>query len=300
MPKRPSKGAQLQTLPSIDLPQLSFNLKAQDQFSTGLGVQFAHFAAMPSPIGMQDRGDYRRSGAIDNISSNGMLYRKVGCFTATLIGNSSTKNWSFGSTADDATARIVMPRFYDLGLEAAKGDRIRLATGDRLYLADPDADVYVVTYQKMEYNPTQYDRPQFPICKVQMLVDTNGIEYTQGKDFNITSDGNIAWVPGENNPGLNSETGKGNVYAIRYTYRAFWYISQLPNEIRITNITENGVRKPERMPYHAILLREYVYQNQLNAGLPAANPENQTNRTVSEPEQFAPDIQEIIVNASNK
>jgi hypothetical protein len=39
-------------------------------------------------------------------------------------------------------------------------------------------------------------------------------------------------------------------------------VVSLPKEVRITNVTEGGVRVPERMPEHAIIVREYVFHNQ--------------------------------------
>jgi len=297
MPKRKARGLQLDTLPPDRMFESSFNLTAQDEFVTGLGVQFVHYAAMPSPIGLQDRGEYRRSGSVDTISSNGMLYKKVGCFTATLVGNGTGKNFSISATQDDSTARLIMPRFYDKNGEAAEGGVIRPTVGDRLYLADKDADTFVSTYQRMEYNPEQIDRAQFPIYEVDCLVDSRNIEYTHGVDFTIDSDGNIVWSP-KNNPGLDPVTGKGRVYSIRYKYRAFWYISRLLNELRITNVTKNDTRTPTRMPYHLQIQREYVYTNQNNGSLPAQVVDTTTERTVSEPTDNIPEIKEIKVNAS--
>lgn len=298
MPKRKPKGAQLETLPQSEMFQASFNLRAQDDFVTGLGVQFDHYVAIPSPAGLQDRGDYRRSAALDTISSNGMVYKKAGQFTATLVGNSMGKNWSISAVQDDSTARLIMPRFYDKGEEASQGDVIRPTVGDRLYLSDKDADVFVSTYQRMEYMPNQVDRATFPIVRVDYLVDSRGIEYLPNKDFKLDQNGNIVWGA-KKNPGIDPQTGKGRTYSIRYIYRAFWYVSALVNEVRITNTTEDGFRKPTRMPYHIQIQREYVYQNQNNGNLPVANPENITNRTVSEPSETIPENVEIKVNASD-
>ena len=45
--------------------QESFDLPRLDNFVTGLGVEFFHYKAMPSPIGKNDRGDFRRSDGVD-------------------------------------------------------------------------------------------------------------------------------------------------------------------------------------------------------------------------------------------
>ena len=285
MPKRKPKGEQLNTLPKEgDLFQASFDLIKQDQFVTSLGVQFSHYKALPSPIGLKDKGEYRRSDAIDTISSNGFLYKKAGCFTATMVGNSKNQKRSDGGFLDDSVARLVMPRFYDKNEEASAGNRIYLAPGDRVYIADPNADVLVPNYQRMEYEPDQDNRPMFPICKIEFIDDSQGRTFQEGVDFEITTAGDIRWLSGGSNPGIDIDTKKGRVYSVRYLYKAFWYILQIPNEVRITNTTSNGIRAPERMPSYAVIQREYVYQTNINSSKSNLKPED-LRRVRQEPNQ---------------
>ncbi len=266
MPKRKPRGGQLDTINrSILVPQHSFNLGEQDAFVTSLGIQFTHFKAIPSPIGLKDRGDYRRSDSLDTISSNGMIYVKSGCFTATMVDNSKNQRRAEGGLVDYSTSRLIMPRYYDKADGVANGDRIYLAPGDRVYLADPNADCLVSNYQRMEYEPNQDNRPMFPIHKMEFIEDSRGIIYKEGKDFEITSAGDIRWLSGGENPGIDPDTKAGRVYAVRYLYRAYWYIVAIPKEVRLTNVTNAGVRAPERMAYHAVIQREYIY-HQVNRG----------------------------------
>lgn len=274
MPKRPPKGKQSDTINRQgDLFQASFDLNKQDQFVTSLGVQFVHWKAVPSPIGLKEKGDYRRSDSVDTISSNGFLYKKSGCFTATMVGNSRSQKRSDGGLLDDSMARMIMPRFYDKSGEAAAGDRIYLAPGDRVYIADPNADVLVPNYQRMEYESDQDNRPMFPICKMEFIDDSLGRSYQEGKDFEITTAGDIRWIPGGENPGIDPDTKKGRIYSVRYLYKAFWYILSIPSEVRITNVTDGDTRAPQRMPSYAIIQREYVYQNQINSKTSNLKPE---------------------------
>ena len=62
-------------------------------------------------------------------------------------------------------------------------------------------------------------------------------------------------------PGIDPDTGKGRICSARYRYEAHWYIVSIINEVRIGNVTENGVRKEERLPYHATIVREYIFHN---------------------------------------
>lgn len=262
MSKKKPEGTQLDTINRTSpFVQSSFDLKRGDAFVKSLGTDFVHFKAMPSPIGQKDRGDYRRSDGVDTITSNGMIYRCAGKFTATMTDNSRDQKRTDGGLIDPSQSRLVMPRFYNEvnGQEA----RIYMAPGDRIYMADQDADVFVANYQKMDYEAGVDNVPIFPIHKLEEnIIDSQNVEYQCGIDFEITQSGNIRWIAGGKNPGIDPDTGKGRIYSVRYLYRAYWYVVSLIKEVRVTNVTSGNVRSPERMPYFAMIVREYIYHNQ--------------------------------------
>jgi len=261
--KKEKKGQQIMSLkkPPKDLFQVTMDLDKNDDLITQRGVEFEHWVAIPSPIGLKDRGDYRRSDQYDTVTSNGMIYKLAGCFTAAVVSNSKRKRASEGGIMDSSTARMLVPRYYN-DKATADGEEIHLAPGDRVFIKD--LEVLVSNYQRMQYNPGGLDRAQFPIKSVQHLIDSTGKEYKCGYHFK-EQDGHIKWIEGRDNPGIDSETGKGRVYSIRYKYNAHWYITDLPNEVRVIQGTNNsGERFPERMPYSAVIQREYVYYNQNN------------------------------------
>lgn len=263
MSKRRPNGISVDTINRYS-PQVqqSFDLNRLENFVTGLGVDFTHYKATPSPIGQKDRGDLRRSDGVDTITSNGMIYRCAGKFTATMTDNSREQKKSGGGTLDPSESRLVMPRFYN-NIGVADGDRIYLMPGDRLYVADPDADVLVANAHKMDFDPDIDNEPVFPIIRLEdKIVDSRNTEYVENVDFIITNCGNIRWLAGGRNPGIDTDTGKGRIYSIRYLYRAYYYVVSLPKEIRVTNVTTGGVRAPERMPYFAVIMREYMFHNQ--------------------------------------
>lgn len=255
-------------LPDL-LPNIKFNSKAQEQFASARGVVFEHWSAIPSPIGLKDRGDYRRSEALDTVSENGFIYKKVGEFVGTIVSNGHGHSFSGpseGGIYDKSTARIIIPKFY----KNCPDKEISLLPGDRVYAKD--IELKVENYQRAEYNPNGSDYLQFPAKCVNRLVDSRGIEYEEGRQFKIDKDGNISWMPGQDSPGIDPDTGRGRVYSVRYKYVAFWYIQQLINEVRITN-TE-GAETPDRMPYHAVIQREYVYHSK-NRGSEQNTPKEQ-------------------------
>lgn len=260
------QGNQLPTIaPASPFGQHSFDLTKQDAFVTSLGIDFTHYKAMPSPIGLKDRGEYRREDGVDVVSSNGMLYYPSGVFTATMTDNTRDQKRIEQGLLDPSQSRLVLPRFYNKNATSDSKDRIYLTVGDRIYLSDKNADVRVPNYQQMSYEAEVDNVPMFPIWEMDKgcpVIDSQGLEYTLNRDFCVTTSGNIRWLPAGKNPGIDPDTGKGRVYSIRYLYRAFWYVVALPKEVRITNVTEGGVRRPERMAEHAIIVREYVYHNQ--------------------------------------
>jgi hypothetical protein len=299
--KKPPIGTQADTIPrSSPYLQESFNLRALDIFSTSLGVEFIHYKAMPSPIGKKDRGDYRRSDGVDTITSNGLIYKCVGRFTATMTDNNHEAHRGESGTLDYSEGRLVLPRFYNKS-GTADGDRIYLAPGDRIYVADQNTDVKVSNPQQMDYEAGVDNAPMFPIVKLELpITDSRNFEYRENIDYCITKEGNIRWMPGGENPGIDPDTGKGRIYSIRYLYNAYWYIFALPKEVRITNVTTSGIRKPERMPYYATVVREYIYHNQnRGADQNQLKPKDPQRENKEQPDSIVPNRFFIPVDMSN-
>lgn len=271
-----TKGIQSTANPIGDVDAVSFNLDAMDQFVHNNSVSLEHWMAIPSPIGLKERGDIRRSEILDTLESNGLLYKKVGEFNAAFLSNSHNKSDIDGGVLDSATARITMPRFYNDGVKT-----IYLAAGDRLFIKD--LEIKIANYQRVEYNGKISDFLQFPALSVEFLIDSLGNEYEQGKHFNLDKNGNICWITGENNPGIDLDTGKGRVYAVRYLYTAFFYVVNLINEVRIGRITEGDERVPARMGYQANIAREFVYHNRVKPTADDVNVAKIDNRANAEP-----------------
>jgi hypothetical protein len=274
MANKKPEGQQVEVI-NFGVPyiQESFDLNRQDAFVKGLGTTFFHWKATPSPIGLNSRGDYRRNDGVDVITSNGYIYHLAGQFTATITNNQKDQmRPNEGGLFDSATAYLVLPRFYDSqqdNFNCSSGPieqkRIRLTPGDRLY-SDPTADDLVVNKELITYSLIGTDIPMFPIRTMDgPIIDSLGNYYKQNIDFNITNDGNIKWIEGRPNPGMDPDTGQGRTYSARYLYRAFYYVTSLIREVRITNVTAGNIRKPERMPMFIQVTREYLYHN-INRG----------------------------------
>ena len=281
MAKKPPKGQQLVSNPS-DPWQVTINLQADEEFINGQGIDIVHFEAIPSSVGIKERGDYRKVDAPDIAASNGFKYKEAGTFTGVIVSNSKSKNPIDGGLFDESVARLIMPRFYNKDGSDSGGKRIHLAPGDRLCIKDTDDEV--PNYQKMTYTQGGEDVAQFPITCVKHLEDSQGIEYTAGRHFKVNKDGNIEWIPGQKNPGIDPDTGKGRVYSLRYLYKGHYYVLSIPNELRIGRATEGGSRDTTRMPYYAVIQREYVYHQQVNSAKPETAAKK-TKRTKEKPKE---------------
>jgi len=261
---------------------------------------------MPSPIGMKDRGEYRRSDSLDTISENGFIYEKCGEFTGVILSNGKSKVPVEGGLYDTSEARLTMPRFYNEDSDNAGGERIHLCPGDRVFLKNVDKEEKsVATYQRVQHNPnSSSDYLQFPANCVESIVDSRGERYKEGVHFKISKNpntlGNIEWIKGKKNPGTDVDTGMGRVYSIRYRYEAHWYITAVLNEMRIGRTTEGNVRKETRMPYQVMIQREYVYHNRNRGDSQNTNKENETDRTNEKTEEkIENEKYEVKVNVNN-
>ena len=132
------------------------------------------------------------------------------------------------------------------------------------------------------------------------IIDSTNTEYKENVDFIITNCGSIRWLPEGKNPGIDPETGKGRVYSIRYLYNAYYYVVSLHKEVRITNVTQNNVRKPERMPMYAVIVREYMFHN-TNRNQAINDSENKApQRAIQAPvEPINPNSNAVPVNMSD-
>ncbi len=242
---------------------VAFDIDAFDEALHAHGVQFIHYRALRSPVGLLDRYDSRRPNEDHSGSSNGHVYTKAGCMTAIFTNNSKDLRAIEGASMDSAVAQITPARFYDNSCEP-----ILVAPFDRFFLAE--TSIEVTHSQLVDAHISGHDRLRFPCERVLDLIDSANIRYTVN-DFDII-DGQIVWNSPKR-PGIDPETGKGRVYAVRYTYRPHWYCDRLIKEIRMAQYQDimTGERKTMRMPQSFMAVREYIFENE-NKDEQAPNP----------------------------
>lgn len=237
---------------------VSFDFEAFNDLMASQGVQLVHYRAMRCPIGLKDATDVRKSDDCSLDCSNGFVYTKAGNITGIFTGNSKREQAQEYGWLQDASANLTLPTHYE------DEKIVHLARYDRLYLCEEN--ITVGTWQLVEAHATSVDRLDFPAVEIIDLVDSRGKVYRTG-DYSLVN-GKIKWVS-QNQPGQDIATGKGVVYAVRYTYRPYWYIKSFNHEVRVsqTNMPIEGMpeteRKIHRLPYEVSVQREYFFQNQV-------------------------------------
>ncbi len=254
--KRESKPADaMQQIFKLGEYQQSFDMEAFENLIKGQGVKVVHYRAIPDPSGMASIGDVHAVQS-KRASSDGFIYKEVG--ELSLWFSSNTSDWHVeveGMTKHDA-AVVTSQLWY----ENCKKEVI-LAPYDRFYLKD--IEVRVVATQYVEASTLGTDKLQYPATCVEHLIDADGKEYEENKDFEITKDGFIKWIS-QNRPGWNEKTQRGMVYAIRYRYTPYFIVARMLHEIRVSQITDPLTfdRKLQRSPFQALVIREHVLSDQ--------------------------------------
>lgn len=250
---RPLEGTQ--SIIELTRAQVSFDAEEFDHLIKTHGIKIIHQRALPDPRGMASRGDNRDALNLRPRDSDGYIYKNVGELYAWFHNN--TKDTRMEDLGDLAfsSAYITVTRYYDGTTEP-----VTLTAWDRFYLSD--IEVYVCSLQYMEASSTGIDRLQFPATKIIDLIDANGQEYSQDKDFILTEEGWIKWT-GQRRPGYNPSLGKETVYSVRYHYTPFFIVDKILHEIRVTNVTDPITRKRtlERMPYEVLVMRENLFMD---------------------------------------
>ncbi len=224
------------------------------------GILFRHYRAIPCPVGLSgtDAYDIRKTHQDHNNCSNGFIYDFVGCARVIFSSNPKELRHLDVGYLTGSTAQITVPRFYD----DKPDEPLLLSPFDRLYL--DKCKTLVVTFEKVEHNISGMDRARYPIVFVEFCMDSDGVRYQPNQDFTIVN-GQIKWLTVKQ-PGMDPSTGKGKILAVRYRYTPFWYIERLIHEVRVhpTQNNETGTLDATRMPYAAVIQREYTFENEQN------------------------------------
>lgn len=239
---------------AIDAPRdiVSFDTDNFDAAVRHHGVRLLHFRAMRCPIGMISRNDIRKAHAEHAGCSHGFLYTYAGPIYGVFTSNQGGDKNAGPGYVSDGRAMLTPPRFYEttsIPFYATKYDR--------LYLDHPG--IFVCNWETFEAQPDGVDKLSFPIEEVHDLVDADGRRYQQGADFEIVK-GRIRWTGAR----PVAKDGMNPVCGVRYLYRPYWYVTDLPHEIRVARSDmQDGSIGIQRMNQFLALQREYLFESEL-------------------------------------
>jgi hypothetical protein len=252
------------TVLSVLLPKDAITLDAVafDDLCHNVGVRMVHYRAIKCPVGMTDENDNRRTHDDHEGCSNGFIYKAIGRVTTMFTSNSADPRKLDEGFFDGSTVAVTFPRFYD----SDPTKRVLVRAYDRFYL-DEAPDILTATWDiTHRRNDGLPDRVEFPVLKADHVVDSNGVWYKQGYDFDLPN-GAIVWR-------ANHGPALGTVYTVWYEYVPFWYCQRLVHEIRVIpapDYMDASKVSIERLSFGAVLQREYIFRNQQND---AQSPDN--------------------------
>jgi len=241
------------------------NQAAENLHIANQGILFAHWYCVPDPLFQHEIGDVRHSFGVEDgfqqvqdsdrfHRENGFLYVKSKYIYGTFMGNAKDLKHVAAGLYGSSGATISLNRFYQNTEE-----KIHISENDKLIPVDLKDEFFSVNWQKFTHNPTGIDRLEFKACQVIFLIDSDGIQYLRGRDFEIVN-GYIKWIDGADRPGLDKLTGKGKVCSIRYTYKPYYYIKTVLHDIRIRPMmTIDGDIEPKAGPVLAQVQADWIY-----------------------------------------
>jgi hypothetical protein len=222
-----------------------FNSLVADQ-----GIKLVHYRALRCPVGMRDQYTERKTHIDHQGCSNGNIYERAGEMTCLFTGNgTSIREMDLGLMVG-STVQVTFPELYDDSNEPC-----RIANHDRIFLAEPQGDV--VTTQLFNASEESSEKLRYIPTTIETLYDSAGNHYPKAA-YEIRT-GLLHWT-GSRRP------APGQVCSVRYRYLPYWYVQHIVHEIRVVQVQDQATmeRKPERIPYSAVLVRENIFELEQN------------------------------------
>jgi len=252
------------------LTTVSFDPDAFDVAIRSQGVKLVHMRAMRCPVGLTDKYDVRRTDHDHSGCSNGHIYTRAGEITCLFISNNNKQDQYDTGLMDGSTVQVTAPFTYD-----ESDVVVDVLPFDRFYLEQEN--VTVTHSQLVEAHTTGHDRLDHPVVEVIDIIDSNGKHHNPG-EVSVEA-GQVVWA----NPlPYNLETEKGMIYAIRYTYRPYWYVKQLMHQVRVAGVDTVDGRVVRRFPQQWQMQREYIFEK---VDKDPDDPMSSEPRTVKGPRQ---------------
>lgn len=233
-------------LPDPSIKGLSF-----DQLLSQRGIRMVHHKAIPC-FNLKSTNFQAHDPDCTFCDGSGIYYYDKKEIWGTFTGNSIEKTFEAHGVWEVGSAVVTLPTTYPDGTQAD------FNTFDRLELPD----VTVRLWELKDYEPTKDNiQPlRYPIEKVEFasyIVDGVQTFLTQGVDFNLTPDGKIQWVEGQQPPFFKHED-RGAVVGFAYFAKPIYVVLQTLRELRITQEMINGTKQVRRLPQQILVRRDFL------------------------------------------
>lgn len=233
-----------------------FSIKGQsfDDLVTQRGIRFIHSKAAPCPniLTVDNNAHVPNCPFCD---TNGFIHYDPKEIWGTFSGNSIQKTFEAHGVWEIGTAVITFPTEYPDGTEAD------FNMFDKLII--PDFTVRLWELKEYEPRPGNTQELRYPVEKVDRassILNNGQTEkiYTQGVDFNINAEGQIAWVDGKQ-PMYNSHTGHGEVLTWSFYANPVYQVIQTLRELRVTQeMNAMGQKVAKRLPQQILVKRDFL------------------------------------------
>lgn len=258
----PTSPVSTQSPMPIFLPDPSIRGASFDQLLNQRGVRVIHHKAIPC-MNIEATTFQAHQPDCPFCDDSGILYYDSKELWGVFSGNSIEKTFEAHGVWEVGTAVMTLPTEYPDGTQAD------FNTYDRLEL--PDFTVRLWELKGYEPRDGGKQSLRYPVEKVEYASTiTNGVQkfYQVGVDFNISTDGDIEWIPGKE-PFYNIDLERGDVVGWAYYAKPVYVVLQSLRELRITQEMIGGVKQARRLPQQILVRRDFM----VNSGEKISNPE---------------------------
>lgn len=233
------------------IPDPSIRGVSFDQLINQRGIRVIHAKAAPCP-NVQSVNTNAHNPDCEFCDDSGILYYGEKEIWGLFSGNSIEKTFEAHGVWEIGSAVMTMPTEYPDGTQAD------FNTFDRLTL--PDFEVRLWEMKEYEPRTDGIQKLRYPVTKVEYATSiSDGVQkfYQVGVDFNITSDGDIQWIPGKE-PWYDSSRDVGETITYGYFARPVYIVMQSLRELRITQEMVNGQKQARRLPQQILVRRDFM------------------------------------------
>jgi hypothetical protein len=233
------------------IPDPSLRGESFDQILKNRGIRFIHRKATPCS-NMSSLDDNNHVPDCPICDDSGWIYYAETEIYGVFQSNSIEKTFEQQGIWEMGSAVVTLPSVY------ADGSVADFNSFDQLTI--PDFEVRLWELKEYEHTVDNKQYLRYPIVKIEFIASVRNdvlVNFTEGVDFNISTDGAIEWLPGRV-PKINPGTDRGEVLTISYFAHPIYKVLQPLRELRISQEQVAGVKYAKRLPQQVLVKRDFL------------------------------------------